>query len=111
MSTRDWLEWKGIRRWLRTVRSEPSSGLLVVSTVSISKAESEISRLNRGDLILAAAHPEVQAVLARREELYEETNGRFDMRVPFMRGVMYEYEAKIILNSRTVLTTTGFARA
>lgn len=40
--------------------------------------ESEISRLNRGELALADAHPEVRAVLARCEELRGETDGYFD---------------------------------
>ena len=42
--------------------------------------ESEISRLNRGELALADAHPDVREVLARCEELREETGGYFDAR-------------------------------
>lgn len=60
----------------------------VDATFSTYKADSEISRLNRGELALADAHPEVRAVLARCEELYEETAGYFDIRVPFLRGVI-----------------------
>lgn len=61
---------------------------LVDATFSTYKADSQISRLNRGELTLAAADPDVQTVLARCEELYEETGGYFDIRVPFMRGVI-----------------------
>jgi thiamine biosynthesis lipoprotein len=60
----------------------------VDATFSTYKADSEISRLNRGELTLADAHPDVRAVLARCEELYEETGGYFDIRVPFLRGVI-----------------------
>ncbi len=54
----------------------------VDATFSTYKAESEISRLNRGDLALADAHPVVREVLARCEELREETGGYFDIRAP-----------------------------
>ncbi|HXT34092.1 MAG TPA: FAD:protein FMN transferase [Chloroflexota bacterium] len=48
------------------------------------KVDSEISRLNRGDLALADAHPDVREVLARCEELREETGGYFDIRAPYL---------------------------
>lgn len=60
----------------------------VDATFSTYKADSEISRLNRGELTLADAHPDVRAVLGRCEELHEETEGYFDIRVPFLRGVI-----------------------
>ncbi len=41
--------------------------------------ESEISRLNRGELALGEAHPDVREVLARCDELRVETNGFFDV--------------------------------
>lgn len=41
--------------------------------------DSEISRLNRGELALADAHADVREVLARCEELRVETNGFFDV--------------------------------
>jgi thiamine biosynthesis lipoprotein len=44
------------------------------------RVASEISRLNRGDLDLADAHPDVHEVLERCEELREETGGYFDVR-------------------------------
>ena len=53
---------------------------LVDATFSTYKADSEISRLNRGELTLAAAHADVRAVLARCDELCEETGGYFDAR-------------------------------
>lgn len=60
----------------------------VDAAFSTYRADSEISRLNREELILADAHPEVRAVLARCEVLHEETEGYFDIRVPFLRGVI-----------------------
>ena len=42
------------------------------------KPESEISRIDRGELSTADAHPQVQAVLERCEELRDETDGFFD---------------------------------
>ena len=50
------------------------------ATFSTYKEDSEISRLNRGELALAAAHPDVREVLDRCEALRFETNGYFDMR-------------------------------
>jgi thiamine biosynthesis lipoprotein len=44
------------------------------------KGESEISRLNRGELALGDAHPDVREVLDRCEELRLETDGYFDVR-------------------------------
>jgi len=51
----------------------------VDATFSTYRADSEISRLNRGDLALEDAHPDVRAVLARCAELREETTGYFDI--------------------------------
>lgn len=42
------------------------------------KADSEISRLNRGELALEDTHPDVREVLARCEELRVITDGYFD---------------------------------
>ena len=42
------------------------------------KPESEISRIERGELSAGDAHPQVQAVLERCEELRDETDGFFD---------------------------------
>jgi len=42
------------------------------------KPDSEISRIGRGELAVADAHPHVQAVLERCEELRVETGGYFD---------------------------------
>lgn len=58
----------------------------VDATFSTYRAESEISRLNRGALTLDEAHPEVRAVLARCEELRQETGGYFDIRAPYLAG-------------------------
>ena len=53
---------------------------LVDERFSTYKPESEISRLNRGELALADCHPDVRAVLARCDELREQTDGFFDAR-------------------------------
>ena len=52
----------------------------VDATFSTYKDDSEISRLNRGELALADAHPDVREVLDRCEALRVETNGYFDVR-------------------------------
>jgi len=44
------------------------------------KEGSEISRLNRGELHIRDCHPDVRRVLARCDELREETGGFFDAR-------------------------------
>jgi thiamine biosynthesis lipoprotein len=44
------------------------------------KEDSGISRINRGELTLAAAHPDVRDVLDRCEALRIETDGYFDVR-------------------------------
>lgn len=56
----------------------------VDTTFSTYKAESEISRLNRGALSLADAHPDVAWVLDRCEALREATNGYFDIQTPYL---------------------------
>jgi len=58
--------------WLRSVDA-------VFSTYLV---DSEISRLNRGELALADAHPDVREVLDRCEELRLETGGYFDVHAP-----------------------------
>ena len=52
----------------------------VDATFSTFKHDSEISRINRGELAMEDADPAVRLVLARCEELREETNGWFDAR-------------------------------
>jgi FAD:protein FMN transferase len=52
----------------------------VDATFSTYSEDSEISRLNRSELALADAHPDVRAVLERCEELRVETKGFFDVR-------------------------------
>ena len=53
---------------------------LADATFSTYKEDSEISRMNRGELAVAAAHPDVREVLERCEALRTETDGYFDMR-------------------------------
>ena len=52
----------------------------VDATFSTYRWDSEISRLERGDLDLAAASPEVRAVLGQCEDLRARTRGYFDAR-------------------------------
>jgi FAD:protein FMN transferase len=53
---------------------------LADATFSTYKEDSEISRMNRGELAVAAAHPDVREVLDRCEALRIETDGYFDLR-------------------------------
>lgn len=50
----------------------------VDETFSTYKADSQISRIARGELAVADAHPDVAWVLRRCDQLREETNGYFD---------------------------------
>lgn len=52
----------------------------VDETFSTYKDSSEISRLNRGELSLADAHPDVRTVLELCEEMRAATGGYFDVR-------------------------------
>lgn len=56
-------------------------------TFSTYDAESEISRLNAGDLSLTDAHPLVRRVLARCEALRAGTGGYFDAGAPLRGGL------------------------
>jgi thiamine biosynthesis lipoprotein len=60
---------------------------LVDATFSTYLAHSEISRLNRGDLHIEDAHPDVREVLRRCDELRDLTRGYFDMRAGVHEGV------------------------
>jgi thiamine biosynthesis lipoprotein len=51
------------------------------------KDDSELSRLNRGELALADCHPDVRVVLARCDELREATGGYFDARYASLEQV------------------------
>ena len=55
--------------------------LYVDATFSTYRADSDISRLNRGEIDLAGAQPAVARVLAQCEALQERTNGFFDVRL------------------------------
>jgi len=54
----------------------------VDETFSTYRPDSEISRLNRGELALADAHPGVRSVLRRCESLRRSTAGYFDVSAP-----------------------------
>jgi thiamine biosynthesis lipoprotein len=51
------------------------------------KESSEISRLNRGEFAVRECHPDVRLVLARCDELREETHGFFDARYASLTAV------------------------
>lgn len=51
------------------------------------KDDSEISRLNRGELRVADCHPDVRLVLRRCDELRQATNGFFDARYASLEQV------------------------
>ncbi len=53
---------------------------LVDARFSTFDPDSEICRIDRGELSLGDAHPDVRAVLARCEQLRDETGGYFDVR-------------------------------
>ena len=63
--------------WLRAVDA----------SFSTYRSESEICRLNRGELAQGDASPEVREVLERCEALREATGGAFDARAPLRQGV------------------------
>jgi thiamine biosynthesis lipoprotein len=52
----------------------------VDATFSTYKDDSEVSRINRGELSIKDANPDVREVLGRCAELRHETNGYFDAR-------------------------------
>jgi thiamine biosynthesis lipoprotein len=54
----------------------------VDATFSTFKEDSEISRINRGELRREDAHPDVRRVLERCDRVRAETDGYFDMRTP-----------------------------
>jgi thiamine biosynthesis lipoprotein len=58
----------------------------VDATFSTYREDSEISRLNRGELALADAHPAVRSVLRRCARLRARTGGYFDIRAGGPRG-------------------------
>ena len=56
----------------------------VDDTFSTYKESSEITRINRGELHLNDAHPDIREVLARCEDLTAETDGYFDVSAAVM---------------------------
>ncbi len=55
----------------------------VDATFSTYRVDSQISRLNRGELAPQDVHPDVAAVLTRCAELKGETDGYFDIEAPY----------------------------
>ena len=72
-----------VYRWLR----------FVDATFSTYREDSEISRLNRGELALGQTHPAVRSVLRRCERLRMQTDGYFDMRAPLQSTPEVEADA------------------
>lgn len=64
---------RSVTRWLHWVDA----------TFSTYRADSEISRLNRGELAPEQLHPDVREVLDRCERLRRQTGGYFDIRAPY----------------------------
>ena len=58
----------------------------VDETFSTYRADSQISRFNRGELTAAELHPDVTAVLDRCAELRKQTGGYFDIEAPYRAG-------------------------
>jgi thiamine biosynthesis lipoprotein len=80
LDVRDAVEGETVDRvfdWLRRVDA----------TFSTFKPDSEISRINRGELAVADAESDVREVLERCEELRAVTRGYFDVTVPIPGGI------------------------
>lgn len=79
----------------------------VDATFSTYKTESEISRINRGELILEHASDDMKTIFALAEQTRLETNGYFDIR----HGGAYDPSGVVkgwaIFNSATLLRTQG----
>jgi thiamine biosynthesis lipoprotein len=58
----------------------------VDATFSTYRADSQVSRLNRGELAQQELHPDVREVLARCERLRRDTGGYFDISAPYRTG-------------------------
>jgi FAD:protein FMN transferase len=74
-----------VYRWLR----------FVDATFSTYKEDSEISRLNRGELTLEQTHPAVRSVLRRCERLRVQTDGYFDVQAPLQSSVQTAVEVDL----------------
>ncbi len=82
------LEMKTVDRvygWLR----------FVDATFSTYREDSEISRLNRGELTLEQTHPAVRSVLRRCERLRMQTGGYFDVRAPLQSTMQAAFAADL----------------
>jgi thiamine biosynthesis lipoprotein len=73
-----------VYQWLR----------FVDATFSTYKEDSEISRLNRGELALEQTHPAVRSVLRRCERLRVQTDGYFDIRAPLQSADKTEVDCR-----------------
>ena len=80
---------------------------LVDERFSTYQASSEISRLNRGRLDLKDAHPDVQFVLRRCEELRAETGGYFDIRAA---GLPDEIAQRYGVQTSGAVDPSGFVK-
>jgi len=63
-------------------------------TFSTYREDSEISRLNRGEITLEQTHPAVRSVLRRCERLRVQTDGYFDIRAPLHSTVQATVEGE-----------------
>jgi thiamine biosynthesis lipoprotein len=86
----------------------------VDETVTTVRADSEISRIARGELALADAHPHVREVLTRCEELRRVTDGYFDAHHSgrldpsgLVKGWAVERAAPLLLGRRICIDAGG----
>ena len=78
----------------------------VDDTFSTYKPDSQICRLNRGELALSDAHPDVRAVLARCEQVREDAGGYFDARAHFLAaGGATRASSRVVAEESAALTS------
>lgn len=65
----------------------------VDSTFSTYRPDSDISRLNRREITLDEAHPDVRRVLRRCAQLTDQTNGYFDIRATYLPASARTWDA------------------
>ena len=78
----------------------------VDATFSTYREDSEISRLNRGEIALEETHYAVRSVLRRCERLWVQTDGYFDTRAP-LGGIV---QAAVEVNPRRPIDPSGLVK-
>lgn len=80
----------------------------VDQTFSTYKAQSEISRINRGELRLEHASPDMRTIFELAEETRQETNGYFDIRRSDMIDPSGIVKGWAIQNAAALVKRAGF---